>query len=161
MQAHARPFRNFPGRWNGCAPAPHAGWTSTLGRAYPTPPTVAARGSADETAGFVEAAGRRKVAPAFRMCDTFANKITLPKTKASRYVALQVWPVHHGTLGGVCCSLRVGERTIGPRPQVKRRCATFHGKEISHSKDFPEVARQPGPCAGPRRRRHQPVTSGS
>ena len=75
------------------------------------------------------------------MCDTFANKITLPKTKASRYVALQVWPVHHGTLGGVCCSLRVGERTIGPRPQVKRRCATFHGKEISHTKDFPEVAR--------------------
>ena len=28
MQAHARPFRNFPSRWNGCAPAPHAGWTS-------------------------------------------------------------------------------------------------------------------------------------
>ena len=25
MQAHARPLRNFPGRWNGCAPAPHAG----------------------------------------------------------------------------------------------------------------------------------------
>ena len=23
MQAHARPFRNFPSRWNGCAPAPH------------------------------------------------------------------------------------------------------------------------------------------
>ena len=28
MQTHARPFRNFPSRWSGCAPAPHAGWKS-------------------------------------------------------------------------------------------------------------------------------------